>query len=606
MTAPALSVTDLRVSSHFTELLHGISFDIAAGERVGLIGESGSGKSLAATSVMGLLPDTLTATGSVRLGGVDTNLLTAGERRLNQVRGNTMAMVFQEPMTALNPLMRVGAQIAEIMTVHRTQPSRRQAQDRAALLLAQVKLPDPAQAAFAFPHQLSGGQRQRVLLAMAMANNPQLLLCDEPTTALDVTVQAEVLGLIGGLVADRGSSLLLITHDIAVVAQVCQRVLVMHRGTIVEEGPVGQVLAAPQHPYTKNLIAAADLSAVDDRGRLRTRTRTPTPTPTRTPTSAPRTRIAPSRIAPSRTAPSRIEADAAPPAIPPPHRAAHQRLEPGGPPIIFNEVAGEPAISVRNLSRQYRRHGGRLLAPKQIVHGLRDLSFDVAEGQRLGIVGESGSGKSTLMRILCALDQPSSGTVDVLGQPLGGTSERQLREFRRQVQMVFQDPMGSLDPRMKVRDIVAEPLQHVGRAEILARVQAQLAAVGLDADVMDRHPHQFSGGQRQRISIARALITRPRVLVADEAVSALDVSVRAQVLNLLAELVDQYRLTLVFVSHDLGVVRHLCDTVAVISDGRIVECGPVGDVYDRPLHPYTRKLISATPSMPDLVRRSAT
>ena len=292
MTAPALSVTDLRVSSHFTELLHGISFDIAAGERVGLIGESGSGKSLAATSVMGLLPDTLTATGSVRLGGVDTNLLTAGERRLNQVRGNTMAMVFQEPMTALNPLMRVGAQIAEIMTVHRTQPSRRQAQDRAVLLLAQVKLPDPAQAALAFPHQLSGGQRQRVLLAMAMANNPQLLLCDEPTTALDVTVQAEVLGLIGGLVADRGSSLLLITHDIAVVAQVCQRVLVMHRGTIVEEGPVGQVLAAPQHPYTKNLIAAADLSAVDDRGRLRTRT------PTSAPTSAPRTRIAPSRIAP--------------------------------------------------------------------------------------------------------------------------------------------------------------------------------------------------------------------------------------------------------------------------------------------------------------------
>ncbi|WP_104133032.1 ABC transporter ATP-binding protein [Cryobacterium sp. M91] len=593
MTAPALSATDLRVSSPFTELLHGISFDIAAGERVGLIGESGSGKSLAATSVMGLLPDTLTATGSVRLGGVDANLLTAGERRLNQVRGNTMAMVFQEPMTALNPLMRVGAQIAEIMTVHRTQPSRRQAQDRAALLLAQVKLPDPAQAALAFPHQLSGGQRQRVLLAMAMANDPQLLLCDEPTTALDVTVQAEVLGLIGGLVADRGSSLLLITHDIAVVAQVCQRVLVMHRGTIVEEGLVGQVLAAPQHPYTKNLIAAADLSAVDDRGRLRTLTRTPT--------SAPRT-----RIAPSRTGPSRIEADAASPVIQPPRRAAHQRLEPGGPPIIFNEVAGEPAISVRNLSRQYRRNGGRLLAPKQIVHGLRDLSFDVAEGQRLGIIGESGSGKSTLMRILCALDQPSSGTVDVLGQPLGGTSERQLREFRRQVQMVFQDPMGSLDPRMKVRDIVAEPLQQVGRAEARARVQAQLAAVGLDADVMDRHPHQFSGGQRQRISIARALITRPRVLVADEAVSALDVSVRAQVLNLLAELVDQYRLTLVFVSHDLGVVRHLCDTVAVISDGRIVECGPTGDVYDRPLHPYTRKLISATPSMPDLVRRRAT
>ncbi len=575
-------MTDLRVSSPFMELLHGLSFDIAVGERVGLIGESGSGKSLAATSVMGLLPDTLTATGSVRLNGGDANLLTADERRLNQVRGNTMAMVFQEPMTALNPLMRVGAQVAEIMTVHRTQNGRRQAQDRAIELLAQVRLPDPAQAALAFPHQLSGGQRQRVLLAMAMANDPQLLLCDEPTTALDVTAQAEVLGLIGGLVADRGSSLLLITHDIAVVAQVCRRVLVMHRGTIVEDGPVGRVLAAPKHPYTKNLIAAADLSVVDDRGRLRT-------------PPAARTLIAPSRI----------EADAAPAAILPPYRAAHQRLAPGGPPIVFNEVSGEPAIRVRELSRQYRRPGGRLFAPKPIVHGLRDLSFDVAAGQRLGIVGESGSGKSTLMRILCALDQPSSGTVDVLGQQLGGASERQLREFRREVQIVFQDPMGSLDPRMKVRDIVAEPLQHVGRAEMRARVEAQLAAVGLDADVMDRHPHQFSGGQRQRISIARALITRPRLLVADEAVSALDVSVRAQVLNLLAELVDQYRLTLVFVSHDLGVVRHLCDTVAVISDGRIVECGPTGDVYDRPLHPYTRKLISATPSMPDLAPRSA-
>jgi ABC-type glutathione transport system ATPase component len=355
----------------------------------------------------------------------------------------------------------------------------------------------------------------------------------------------------------------------------------MHRGTIVEDGPMGRVLTAPQHPHTKNLIAAADLSAVDDRGRLRT------------------IAARPQRL------PSRIKADAAPPTMLPQHRAAHQRLEPGGLPRIFNEVAGDPAISVRELSRQYRRHGGRLFAPAPIVHGLRDLSFDVAEGQRFGIVGESGSGKSTLMRILCALDRPSTGTVNVLGQPLGGASERQLREFRSQVQIVFQDPMGSLDPRMKVRDIVAEPLQHVGRAEARARVEAQLAAVGLGAEVMDRHPHQFSGGQRQRISIARALITRPRVLVADEAVSALDVSVRAQVLNLLAELVDEYRLTLVFVSHDLGVVRHLCDTVAVISDGRIVECGPTGEVYDRPLHPYTRKLISATPSMPDLVPRSA-
>jgi ABC-type glutathione transport system ATPase component len=583
---PTLSVKDLRVGSPFNELLHGISFDISAGERVGLIGESGSGKSLTATSVMGLLPETLAATGTIRLNGVDADLLTAGERRLNSLRGNTMAMVFQEPMTALNPLMRVGAQVAEIMTVHHTERGRRQARERAVELLAQVKLPNPAEAALAFPHQLSGGQRQRVMLAMAMANDPQLLLCDEPTTALDVTVQAEVLKLIGNLVTDRGTALLLITHDIAVVAEVCQRVLVMYQGDIVEDGPVGRVLTAPQHPYAQKLIAASDLSSVDDRGRLHTMSMPVISTPGAEPSS-----------------PRPIQADAAAALAVPPHRAAHQRLEPDGPPVIFNEVTRAPAISVRGLSRQYRRRGGTLSAPAPIVHGLRDVSFDVAEGERFGIVGESGSGKSTLMRVLCALDQPTSGTVDVLGQSIDGASERQLRNFRSQVQIVFQDPMGSLDPRMKVRDIVAEPLRQVSRAEALARVEAQLAAVGLDADVMHRHPHQLSGGQRQRISIARALITRPRVLVADEAVSALDVSVRAQVLNLLADLVDEYQLTLVFVSHDLGVIRHLCDTVAVISDGRIVECGPTASVYDRPLHPYTQQLVSATPSMDELARR---
>ena len=588
MTPPTLSVRDLRVGSPFAELLHGISFDVAAGERVGLIGESGSGKSLTATSVMGLLPETLTATGTVRLNGVDANLLTAPERSLNQLRGNTLAMVFQEPMTALNPLMRVGAQVAEIMTVHHTEPGRRQAWERAVALLAQVKLSNPRAAARAFPHQLSGGQRQRVMLAMAMANDPQLLLCDEPTTALDVTVQAEVLKLLANLVADRSTALLLITHDIAVVAEVCQRVLVMYQGNIVEDGPVGRVLTAPQHAHTQKLIAASDLSAVDARGRLHTRSRPVIVTP-----------LAPAVDPVPRT----IEADAAAAPILP-HRAAHQHLERGGPPVIFNAVAGAPAIRVRALSRQYRRRGGGgLFAPAPVVHGLRDVSFDVAEGQRLGIVGESGSGKSTLMRILCALDRPSSGTVDVLGQPIGTASERQLRDFRSQVQIVFQDPMGSLDPRMKVRDIVAEPLRNVNRAEVRARVEAQLSAVGLDADVMDRHPHQFSGGQRQRISIARALISRPRILVADEAVSALDVSVRAQVLNLLADLVDEYQLTLVFVSHDLGVIRHLCDTVAVISDGRIVEGGPTADVLDHPLHPYTRQLVGAMPSMHQLARR---
>jgi peptide/nickel transport system ATP-binding protein len=264
-------------------------------------------------------------------------------------------------------------------------------------------------------------------------------------------------------------------------------------------------------------------------------------------------------------------------------------------PIVFNEQPGESLIRVRDLTRDYRRRGGTPFTAAPVVHGLRGVSVDVASGQRLGIVGESGSGKSTLMRLLCALDTPTSGSIRVGGQELAGATPRQLRPFRSQVQIVFQDPMGSLDPRMRVRDIVAEPLRHVGRDETRERVVAQLAAVGLDADVLGRRPHEFSGGQRQRISIARALITRPRVLIADEAVSALDVSVRAQVLNLLADLVDEYSLTLVFVSHDLGVIRHACDTVAVLSDGRIVESGPTEAVYTNPQHAYTQQLVAATP-----------
>jgi peptide/nickel transport system ATP-binding protein len=595
---PALSVRDLRVVTDSptgtAELLRGISFAIARGERVGLIGESGSGKSLTATAIMGLLPESLSATGSVELAGSAGNLLDASERTLSSLRGSAMSMVFQEPMTALNPLMRVGDQVAEVMLEHRTVEGRRAANARAIHLLGQVQLPDPAEASRAYPHQLSGGQRQRVMVAMAMANEPALLLCDEPTTALDVTVQAEVLSLVGALVRDRGSSLLLISHDIAVVARVCERVLVMYNGEIVEDGTVEQILTAPQHPYTRRLIAASDLSVVDERGRLggsaavyddaRTLATSTTPRADRRPDSSPTT-------APHTPA-SRTPAPATTPA---PAAASHLwRLQPDDD-LVFNEQPGESLIRVRDLTRDYRRSGGTLFAPAPVVHGLRGVSVDVAGGQRLGIVGESGSGKSTLMRLLCALDAPTSGSIRVDGQELAGAKARQLRHFRSQVQIVFQDPMGSLDPRMRVRDIVAEPLRGVRRDETRERVIAQLAAVGLDADVLGRRPHEFSGGQRQRISIARALITRPRVLIADEAVSALDVSVRAQVLNLLADLVDEYSLTLVFVSHDLGVVRHTCDTVAVLSDGRIVESGPTEAVYTNPQHAYTQQLVAATP-----------
>jgi peptide/nickel transport system ATP-binding protein len=524
----------------------------------------------------------------VTLAGSVENILDASERTLSTLRGSAMSMVFQEPMTALNPLMRVGDQVAEVMLEHRTVEGRRAANARAIHLLGQVQLPDPAEASRAYPHQLSGGQRQRVMVAMAMANEPALLLCDEPTTALDVTVQAEVLSLVGALVRDRGSSLLLISHDIAVVARVCERVLVMYNGEIVEDGTVEQILTAPQHPYTRRLIAASDLSVVDERGRLGSaavRDGAGAPATSTTPRASRRPDSSPT-VAPPTPAPATALA---------PSTTSHVWRRGPDDDLVFNEQPGESLIRVRDVTRDYRRRGGTLFAPAPVVHGLRGVSVDVAGGQRLGIVGESGSGKSTLMRLLCALDSPTSGSIRVGGQELAGAKPRQLREFRSQVQIVFQDPMGSLDPRMRVRDIVAEPLRGVRRDETRERVIAQLAAVGLDADVLGRRPHEFSGGQRQRISIARALITRPRVLIADEAVSALDVSVRAQVLNLLADLVDEYSLTLVFVSHDLGVVRHTCDTVAVLSDGRIVESGPTEAVYTHPQHAYTQQLVAATP-----------
>ncbi|BBG03296.1 MULTISPECIES: dipeptide ABC transporter ATP-binding protein [Pseudonocardia] len=594
---PALRLTDLHVRSGGRTLVHGVDLELAPGERLGLIGESGSGKSLTAYAALGLLDESLQATGTIALAGVDGNLLDAGEAALCRARGRTASMVFQEPMTALNPLMRVGAQIAEVLLEHRTVPGRAAAAAAAVELLEQVRMPDPEQAARAYPHQLSGGQRQRVVLAIAMANAPAVLVCDEPTTALDVTVQGQVLELITELARERGTALLFISHDLAVVASVTDRVAVMQNGRIVEQGPVDEVLTAPSHPYTRALLAAADLSVLDEHGRLRTTT------------SAPAASAAPLREVP------------VPPAGPqrPGGPAAHLVLPEDGPPPVFNAVegtadgtgestgdgAGEGAgegralIRARDLTRTYRRAGASVLRRSHPVHALRGVGFDVAEGQALGIVGESGSGKSTLIRQLCGLDRPTSGSLQLAGDDITDPDRATLRRVREAVSIVFQDPMGSLDPRMRVRDIVAEPVLRGDRAEIRDRVARLLESVGLDAAALDRYPHQFSGGQRQRIAIARALITRPRILVADEPVSALDVSVRAQVLNLIAGLAREYRLTVVLISHDLAVVRHVCDTVAVMNQGRIVEAGPTADVYASPLHPFTRRLVAATPRLRD-------
>ena len=559
-SASLLDVAHLKVTAGNRNLVQDFSLSLARGERVGLIGESGSGKSITAAALLGLLPEGVLATGSVQLAGGGQNLLAETDRQLSRIRGKRMGMVFQEPMSALNPLMRVGRQVAEALTQHGTARGR-EAAVRSMELLASVQLPDPAEAARAYPHQLSGGQRQRVLLAMALANDPDLLICDEPTTALDVSVQRQMLELISDGVARRGSGLLFITHDLAVAAGICERILVMREGILVEQGPTDEVFSRPQHPYTRGLLAASDLTATDGHGRLFT-------------------------------------VDSAAGYVP---AAASAPTPQAAPVAAAQDKPAEPLIRVQGLNRTYRRGRSSLFRAPAEVRALQDVSFEVAAGQRFGIVGESGSGKSTLLRILAGLDLPTSGSVQVAGNEVAGSTEGQLLELRKQLQIVFQDPMGSLDPRMRVRDIIAEPLllpgQPVAARHHAGRVAEMLDAVGLPRDAADRFPHQFSGGQRQRIAIARALICEPRILVADEPVSALDVSVRAQVLNLLSDLVDKYRLTLVFVSHDLGVVKHLCDTVAVMHEGRIVESGPTEQIYDSPQHEYTKTLVASAPAL---------
>lgn len=558
-----LNVENLGIGIRGVPLVENVSFAMAQGERIGLIGESGSGKSLTSTAIMGLLPEGLQASGSVTLAGHNANFVDAPDATMRKIRGRDMAMVFQEPLTALNPLMKVGAQVAEIMLQHRTVASRREANAKAVSMLASVKLPDPAEAAKAYPHQLSGGQRQRVMLAMALANDPSLLLCDEPTTALDVTVQRQVLDLVLESVVLRGTGLLFITHDLAVVANMCTRVLVMNNGRIVEEGATEDIFSTPRHPYTRGLLAASDLEATDREGRLFT--------------VASSAAYVPPSVEEARQLAAEASAAVAAPAA---------------------EGTGPAVITVGNLGRTYTRGRTRLFGKPTEVHALKDVNFQVRAGERLGVVGESGSGKTTLLRILAGLDRPTAGSVVVAGNEVAGAREADLVQLRQELQIVFQDPMGSLDPRMKVLDIITEPLLVPGRTETAAdrrrMATEMLEAVGLGAETLERYPHQFSGGQRQRISIARALICRRRVLVADEPVSALDVSVRAQVLNLLSDLVEQYRLTLVFVSHDLAVVRHLCDRVVVMRSGEIVEEGMTESVYADPQHPYTQKLVASS------------
>ncbi|MGW1237618.1 dipeptide ABC transporter ATP-binding protein [Streptomyces californicus] len=534
---PLVEVTDLTVDFGEVRAVDRLSFTLEPGGALGVVGESGSGKSAAAYALLGLHRGTgARVGGSVLVAGADVN--AADERGLRALRGARAAMVFQDPLSSLDPYYPVGDQIAEVYRVHRP-VNRRAARARAVEVLDRVGIPDAARRSRLRPHEFSGGMRQRALIAMALACEPRLLVADEPTTALDVTVQAQILDLLHDLRHETGMGLLLVTHDVGVAAESVDDVLVMRRGAEVERGPVARVLGAPREPYTKELLAAVP------------------------------------RVEARRTAAT----------------AGVSAVE--GAPLVPAVEDAAPLIEAVDLRRAFGRGSGRVAA----VDG---VSLTVRAGETLGIVGESGSGKTTLGRMLVRLLDPTSGRLRYRGREIGALPERELRPFRRELQMVFQDPVASLNPRRSVGESVADPLRAAGERDegrIRDRVGALLERVGLEPAHFERYPHEFSGGQRQRVGIARALAAEPKLIVCDEPVSALDVTTQAQVVALLAELQRELGIGLVFIAHDLAVVRQVSDRVAVMRRGVLVEQGEADAVYEDPRDPYTRQLLAAVPAL---------
>ncbi|WP_145002637.1 dipeptide ABC transporter ATP-binding protein [Pseudomonas oryzihabitans] len=547
-----LEVRGLTVHYQGEAAVQPLDFTLAAGETLALVGESGCGKSTTALALMGLLPDTARVAGSILFEGTD--LLALRPRQLRRLQGDRLAMVFQEPLSSLNPVLTLGEQLVETLRQH-TDLSRRQALTRAEELLAQVRLPRPATHLREYPQQLSGGQRQRVLIAMAIACQPRLLIADEPTTALDVTVQAQILELLDSLRRALDMGLLLITHDLGVVAQQADRVIVMHDGAVLETGRTAQVFAQPRHPYTRGLVAA---SLGRDHQRHYRQERLVEIRVERPPAQAPRYGLSSERYAPGR-----------------------QPRPPQGTPLL-------------------RAEGLRLSYPGQPQAVLDDLSFTVGVRETVGLVGESGCGKSTLSRALLRLQPLDAGRIDFAGSEITALAERPLRAWRRHAQLIFQDAQAALNPRHDVATLLDRVQRLHGQEDAAERQRARLAildAVGLPRTSLGRLPHQFSGGQRQRLGIARALILKPRLLICDEPVSALDVSVQAQILNLLVELREAFDLSYLFISHDLSVVRYLADRVLVMQQGRIVEEATPAQLWQQPRHPYTRTLLAAVPGV---------
>ena len=528
-----------------------VSFDIHPGETVCVVGESGSGKSVSSLSLMRLIDyggGTLAGGKLIfdRKAGGAVDLRQADQSLMRGIRGNEIGMIFQEPMTALNPVFTVGRQLTEGLRVHRGM-SAREAEARALELLRAVRIPEPERRLKQYPHELSGGMRQRVVIAIAMACKPRLLIADEPTTALDVTIQAEILALMDRLKRETGTAVMFITHDMAVVAQMADRVVVMFRGNKVEEGPVEQIFDAPQHPYTRALLAA-----VPKLGEMTGKD------------------------------------------LPEPMKLLGRE----GQSIAPIPGTDEVLLRVENLTTRFPVRGGFFRRHIANVHAVEDVSFTLNKGQTLSLVGESGCGKSSAGRSILRLVEPTSGSVALDGMSITGLGPRALRDARREMQMIFQDPFASLNPQMQLADQVAEPIRNYGietGAAIMDRVAGLFDRVELPRSFMRRFPHELSGGQRQRIAIARALALRPKLIVADEAVSALDVSVQAQVLNLMMELQAEMGLSYLFISHDMAVVERVSHKVGVMYLGRIVEIGPRRAVFENPQHAYTRALMKAVP-----------
>jgi peptide/nickel transport system ATP-binding protein len=565
MTAqPVLSVrgltTSFRVDGEWRSVVRDVSFDIGPRETVAIVGESGSGKSVTALSTMRLLPAANSKVeGQILHEGRD--LLALSEDEMRRVRGNAISMIFQEPMTSLNPVLTVGYQIAEALIYHRGM-NRQTAEAETLRILERVRIPSAASRIHEYPHRLSGGMRQRVMIAMALACKPKLLIADEPTTALDVTIQAEILELIKLLQEEEGMSVAFITHDMGVVAEISDRVVVMLRGDMVEQGTTAELFANPRQPYTRALLAA-----VPRLGSMKGK-----PDPQRFALVDPVTGI-PAEMPDT---------------------------------VSTAKVAERPVLEVANLVTRFEIRAGVFGKVAARVHAVEDVSFSLHAGETLSLVGESGCGKSTTGRSILRLIEPTSGSVLFEGRDVRALDKQELRAERRSMQMIFQDPFASLNPRKTVGSAIAEPLiihKLCNRDEARDRVAALMKRVGLTPDMASRFPHEFSGGQRQRLCIARALALSPKLIVADEAVSALDVSIKAQVINLMMDLQEEFGLAYLFISHDIAVVERVSHRVAVMYLGEIVEIGPRAAVIDNPQHEYTRKLMAAVP-IPEPSRRA--